>query len=459
MCGTVTDTANPQDVSPAPPPEEPEGSDPKADAAGSSKGIHSVGDFFRVAEIDTRLLGMVVALIIIWVGFNILSDGTFLTARNLWNLSVQTSVVAIMATGMVLIIVTRNIDLSVGSMLAAVGMAMALLQAEILPDWLGIGSPWIWPITLAAGLLLGVAIGALQGGVVAYIGVPSFIVTLGGLLVWRGVAWWMASGRTIAPMDETFQVFGGGARGTLGGTWTWIIGILGCIAVVLLLWNRRRARKRVGFEPRPMWAELLIGGVAIAAILGAVAVINSYPMPEALARRYAEENGIAWPPEGLTISLGLATPVLVVIVVGIAMHFVATRTRYGRYVYAIGGNPEAANLAGIKTRWTIVKTFMLMGLLVGVAAAVQIARLNAATCGLGTLAELYVIAAAVIGGTSLSGGVGTIPGAILGALVMQSLVSGMVLLGLDAPLQDIVVGVVLVVAVAVDSWYRRRVST
>ena len=455
----MTDTANPQDLSPAAPPPEDDPSQATDGSPAPSKGIHSIGDFFRVAEIDTRLLGMIVALIIIWIGFNILSGGTFLTARNLWNLSVQTSVVAIMATGMVLIIVTRNIDLSVGSMLAAVGMAMAILQAEILPDWLGIGSPWIWPITLVAGLLLGLAIGALQGTVVASVGVPSFIVTLGGLLVWRGVAWWMAICLSIEPMDDSFQIFGGGARGTIGGTWTWIIGILGCVGVVLLLWNRRRARIRVGFEPRPMWAEILIGGVAVATILGAVWVINSYPMPEALARRYAEENGIVWPPEGLTIPLGLATPVLVVLVVALVMNFTATRTRYGRYVYAIGGNPEAANLAGIKTRWTVVKTFMLMGLLVAVAAGVQIARLNAATSGMGTLAELYVIAAAVIGGTSLSGGVGTIPGAILGALVMQSLVSGMVLLGLDAPLQDIVVGVVLVVAVAIDSWYRRRVST
>ena len=453
MWGSVTDIKDPQELTPETPPEG-SGTD-----SSTSSGINSIGDFFRTAEIDTRLLGMIVALIVIWVGFNILSGGTFLTPRNLWNLSVQTSVVAIMATGMVLIIVSRNIDLSVGSMLAAVGMAMAIIQVEILPDWIGLGSPWIWVITVAAGLLLGTAIGATQGAIVAYVGVPSFIVTLGGLLVWRGVAWWMASGRTIAPMDATFQIFGGGARGTIGGTWTWIIGILGCLGVIALLWNRRRNRIRVGFEPRPMWAEVGIGAVACLTILGAVAVINAYPMPERLARRYAEENGIPWPPEGLEISLGLATPVLVVIVVALAMNFIATRTKYGRYVYAIGGNPEAATLAGIKTRWTIVKTFALMGFLVGVAAAVQIARLNAATSGLGTLAELYVIAAAVIGGTSLSGGVGTIPGAVLGALVMQSLVSGMVLLGLDAPLQDIVVGIVLVAAVAIDSWYRRRVAT
>ena len=442
-----TDTAS---TAPPPPDAEPAAAPPTTRT--------TIGSLFRSAEIDTRLLGMVAALLIIWVGSNILSDGAFLTSRNLWNLSVQTSVVAIMATGMVLVIVSRNIDLSVGSMVAALGMAMALLQARYLPEIFDLGSPAIWIIAILAGLLLGILIGGLQGSIVAYIGVPSFIVTLGGLLVWRGVAWWMASGQTIAPMDKTFQLLGGGARGTIGGTWTWILGIAGCAGVVLLMWNRRRQRIRVGFTPRPMWAEITIGAIAIAVILGATAVINSYPMPEALARQYAADNGIAWPAEGLSIPLGLATPVLITIIVALVMNFIATRTRYGRYVYAIGGNPDAATLAGIKTRWTIVKTFALMGLLVGIASAVQIARLNAGTSGLGQLAELYVIAAAVIGGTSLSGGVGTIPGAVLGALVMQSLVSGMVLIGIEAPLQDIVVGVVLVAAVALDSYYRKRVA-
>jgi D-xylose transport system permease protein len=381
-----------------------------------------------------------------------------LTSRNLWNLSVQTSAVAIMATGMVLVIVTRNIDLSVGSMLAAVGVAMALLQTEILPDVFGRGSPWIWIVSLAAGIAMGAALGAFQGTIVAYVGVPSFIVTLGGLLVWRGLAWWLASGRTVAPMNEVFQLLGGGARGTIGGTWTWIVGFAASAGIVLLLWSRRRRRIRFGFDPRPVWAEILLGTIGVAVVLGATAVINSYPMPELLARKYAEDNGIVWPEGGLTIPLGLATPVLIVILVAIVMHFMATRTRYGRYTYAIGGNPEAAVLAGIKTKWTIVKTFMIMGILVGVAASVQIARLNAATSGLGQLAELYVIAAAVIGGTSLAGGVGTIPGALLGALVMQSLISGMVLMGVDAPLQDIVVGIVLVAAVALDNWYQRRVA-
>jgi D-xylose transport system permease protein len=362
-----------------------------------------------------------------------------------------------MATGMVLVIVSRNIDLSVGSMLAAVGMAMALLQAEILPDLWGFGHPLTWIVSLAAGLVLGAAIGAFQGFIVAYVRVPAFIVTLGGLLVWRGVAWAMASGRTIAPMDATFQLLGGGSRGTVGGSTTWFIGAFACAGIVALLVNGRRRRRKYDFTLRPVWADTALAVIGCGVVLGSVAVINAYPMPVNLARQYAEEQGITFT-EGLEIPLGLANPVLIMIGIAILMTFVATRLRFGRYVFAIGGNPEAAELGGIKTRWTIVRTFMVMGILVAVAAAVQTARLNAAVSGLGQLAELYVIAAAVIGGTSLLGGVGSIPGAVLGALVAQSLNSGMVLMGVDAPLQDIVVGIVLVVAVALDTIYRRRVT-
>ncbi len=418
----------------------------------------SPAGLLRSMELDPRLFGMLIALAVIWIVFNIWSDGTFLTPRNLWNLSVQTAVVGIMATGMVMVIVTRNIDLSVGSMLAVIGMFMALLQAEWLPQWFGFDQPYTWLITLAAGIALGAAIGAFQGSIVAYLGVPAFIVTLGGLLVWRGVAWWMASGRTIAPMDTNFQLLGGGSRGTIGGTWTWVLAGIACVGIVGLLINGRRRRRKFEFTLRPVWADVTIGLVGCTAVIASAWVINSYPMPPGLARKYAEENGIVYPEGGLNIPLGLANPVLILIVVGLIMTFVATRVSFGRYVFAIGGNPEAADLSGIKTRWTIVRVFMVMGILVAIAAAVQTARLNAATSGLGQLAELYTIAAAVIGGTSLAGGIGTIPGAMLGALVAQSLQSGMVLIGVDAPVQDIVVGIVLVVAVALDSLYRRRLK-
>ena len=414
--------------------------------------------FLAATEIDTRLLGMIGALALIWVVFNIISGGLFLTPRNLWNLSVQTASVAVMATGMVLVIVTRNIDLSVGSMLGFVGMIMGVMQAEILPQFLGFGHPALWLIVLIVGIALGAAIGALQGVVIAYLKVPAFIVTLGGFLVWRGAAWWVTMGRTVAPMDQTFQLLGGGPTGAIGFWPSWIVGALACAGIVLMIYFARRQRRRFGFPLRPMWAEGTLAGLGCGAVLAAVWVANSYPWPVRIAERYAEANGIPIPEGGLIIAHGIAIPVLVAVGVAVLMTFVARRVRFGRYVFAMGGNPEAADLAGINTRLVTVKVFALMGALVGIAAAISIARLNAATNALGTLSELYVIAAAVIGGTSLAGGVGTVAGAMLGALVMQSLQSGMVLIGLDSPLQSIVVGIVLVFAVWLDTLYRHRAN-
>jgi D-xylose transport system permease protein len=416
----------------------------------------SPGGILRRMEIDPRLFGMLAALAVIWAVFEIWSDGIFISPRNLWNLSLQTSAIGIMATGMVLVIVTRNIDLSVGSMLAVIGVTMALLQVRWLPDWLGLGNPWIWVISLAAGILLGAAIGGFQGVIIAYVGVPAFIVTLGGLLVWRGVAWALSKGQTIAPMDQTFKLLGGGGNATIGGTATWVLAGLASLGLIAALVLGRRRRVKYGFALRPIWADIVIGAVGTGAVLLAAWYLNQYYMPENLARRFVEQSGGTY--TGQQIPLGLANPVVIFIVVGLVMTFVATRTRFGRYVFAIGGNPEAAELGGIKTRWTIVKVFIVMGVLTAISAAVLTARLDAATSGLGTLAELYVIAAAVIGGTSLAGGIGTVPGAMLGALVAQSLQSGMVLIGVEAPIQDIVVGIVLVVAVALDSLYRRRVA-
>src|SRR5437867_2067226 len=332
----------------------------------------------RSIEVDTRMLGMVAALIIIWVSFGLVSGGTFLTARNLWNLSVQSASIAIMATGMVLVIVSRNIDLSVGSMLGFLGYTMAMFQAVWIPQSLGLGleQPFTWVVTLVLGIALGAAVGGIQGFVVAYGGVPSFIVTLGGLLIWRGLIFRYAQGQTIAPLDTTFQMLGGGTVGTrvgaLGEWPSWILGVVICLVIAYTLIASRRRRRRYGFPVRPMWAEVLVGAVACGVVLGTVWVANSYPLPPS--------------------------------------------------------------------------------------AAVQTARLDAAVTSLGVQNELDVISAAVIGGTSFAGGIGTVPGAILGAVVMQSLRSGMVLLLVDSPTQDIVVGIVLVVAVGLDTVVRRRVS-
>ena len=414
----------------------------------------------RSADVDTRLFGMLIALAIIWIGFNIVSGGTFLTARNLWNLSVQSASIAIMATGMVLVIVSRNIDLSVGSLLGLVGYTMAMLQTAWLPETLGLGleHPLTWIITVAAGLVLGAVLGGLQGFIVAYGGIPSFIVTLGGLLVFRGIIFLYAQGQTIAPLDSTFRKIGGGPTGSLGEWGSWVVGIVACVLVVVGLVLARRRQATHGFQVRPMWATALLAVVAVVVILGMVAIANSYPWPPALAEQYAAQNGIDVPPGGLIIPTGIAYPVLIMVAVGIVMTYLAERRRFGRNVYAIGGNPQAAELSGINTKRTIMLTFAVIGVLTAVSATVQTARLNAAVTGLGVQNELDVISAAVIGGTSFAGGIGTIPGAILGAVVMQSLRSGMVLLRVDSPTQDIVVGIVLVAAVGLDAFLRRRAS-
>lgn len=417
--------------------------------------------FLRQTEIDSRLLGMVGALALIWIGFHLYGAivngfGAFLTARNLWNLSVQTASIGVMATGMVLVIVTRHIDLSVGSILGFTAMIMGVTQVNFLPDYLGLGSPWIWIITVLVGLAIGTLVGAFQGFLIAYLEIPAFIVTLGGLLVWRGAAFLVARGETISPVDSTFALLGGGPHGAIGATGSWIVGLLACAGIIALIISGRRQRIRFGFPLRPMWAEIFLTILGCGLIVGFVLLVNSYPWPVGIVRQYARANDITIPEGGLFISHGFAIPVLILIAVGIMMTFLATRTRFGRYVFAIGGNPEAAELAGVNTRWVTLKIFALMGCLCAISAVIASARLNSATNALGTLDELYVIASAVIGGTSLGGGIGTIYGAILGALVMQSLQTGMVLIGFDAAIQQLVVGAVLVFAVWVDTMYRQR---
>jgi D-xylose transport system permease protein len=359
----------------------------------------------------------------------------------------------------VLIIVSRNIDLSVGSMLGFIGYTMAMVQTEWIPNSLdlGFGRWYTWIVAVVVGLGLGAGIGAVQGFIVAYAGVPSFVVTLGGLLIWRGLIFRYAQGQTLAPMDVNFQLLGGGPRGSLGEWRSWLLGGIACALIVLGIVVARRRRQRYHFAVRPLAVDIGIGVLGCVAVLGAIRwVFNGYTWPAQLASQYAERHGIVEPEGGLKIPTGVAYPVVILIGVAILMTYVAKRRRFGRYVYAIGGNPEAAVLGGIRVRKIIMLTFVLMGVLCGVSAVVQTARLNAAVTGLGVSNELDVISAAVVGGTSFAGGIGTIPGAVLGAVVIQSLRSGMVLLDLDSPTQDVVVGVVLIVAVGFDSWLRRR---
>ncbi|EYD72534.1 sugar ABC transporter permease [Limimaricola hongkongensis] len=414
--------------------------------------------FLSQLELDLRLLGMVGAFIAVCVVFNLLTDGRFLTPRNIFNLSIQTVSVAIMATGMVFIIVTRHIDLSVGALLATASAVMAMMQTRWLPDMMGLplghaALPWL---SILAGLITGAVIGAFQGWLVGYLTIPAFIVTLGGLLIWRNVGWYITSGQTIGPLDETFQAFGG-INGTLGAQWSWIFGLVAAAAAVLALISARRNKIGHGFPVKPVWAEAVVMAIIVGAILGFVAILNAYEIPSrVLARDFAARG--AEMPEGFTASYGIPYSVLLLIAVAVVMTVIARKTRLGRYIFATGGNPDAAELSGINTRLLTVKVFSIMGILVAISAVVASARLTNHSNDIGTLDELRVIAAAVIGGTALSGGIGTIYGAILGALIMQSLQSGMAMVGVDAPLQNIVVGTVLVAAVLIDIIYRRRVG-
>ena len=445
------------------------------------------GRFLRATEIDPRLLGMVGALLLIWLAFELYSAfvlgrpsmllgasqaeaNGFLTPRNLWNLSVQTAYIGIMATGMVLVIITRNIDLSVGSIMGMVGMYMGLLQVEYLTPALGLGHPAIWITTVIFGITMGALIGAFQGVLIAFLNIPSFIVTLGGLLVWRGAAFLVAGGKTIAPMDENFALIGGGSFGALGRTGSWIFGVIACVFVVWAFINARKSRHTHGFAQRPIWAETFVISLICAVIIGATAMVNSYIWPRGNIEKYytalgqevpecAKSNDTIYTDVCAQFGHGYAYPVLILIAVAIFMTILMTRTRFGRYVFAIGGNPEAAALSGINTRAMTVKIFALMGGLAGIAAVIGAARQNSATNAMGNLDELYVIAAAVVGGTSLAGGVGTIYGAIIGALILTSLQTGMVLIGFgDGSYQRIVIGIALVLAVWLDIVYRKRIK-
>ena len=388
----------------------------------------------RQADIDNRMLAMITALLIIWVTLNVMTDGIFFTARNMYNLAVQSSVVGIMATGMVLVIVCRHIDLSVGSVLGFTGMVIAYLQVHVFP----LGVAWNWPLTILCGLALGGLIGLWQGWWIAYRGIPSFVVTLAGLLMFRGAAYLVTDGRTVAPMDKSYQVLGGGIDGSIGATWSWILAGVAIAWMVINVVTTRRSCRKYGFKGKPLGAQLVLLAVGIALVCGFVMVMNAYTKPRT------------------EIPRGIPVPVLIMICVVVGMTLLTKVTRFGRYVFAIGGNPEATELAGIAVRKITTLVFMVMGLLCSVAAVITTARLNAGANSMGSLAELNVIAAAVIGGTSLAGGQGTIAGAILGAVIMQSLDSGMVLLGISSAMRQVVIGAVLIIAVWFDVAYNKN---
>lgn len=398
--------------------------------------IVTSGDMRRwldAVEIDTRLLAMIGTLVVVGLFFNAVTGGLFLSPRNLYNLTLQTSVVAIMACGMVIVIVSRHIDLSVGSLLGMLGVLAAVVQVHLLPT----GAWYNWIISLTAALAAGALVGAFQGYWIAYRRLPSFIVTLAGLLAWRGGAWLLADGTNISPMDERFQMLGGGLEGAIGPVWSWVFGIVAIVAWTAVIVDGRARRKRLGLSARPFAVDAGIVILFAAAVIAFVMAMNSYLHP------------IRKTPMGIPI------PVLIVSVVVVIISVMSTMTKFGRYIYGIGGSPEAAEFAGVNVKLVTLLIFVIMGVLCGLSASVSIARLNAAPTSLGSMEELSVIAAAVIGGASLAGGVGTAFGAIIGALIMQSLRNGMVLIGIQSSVQQLILAAVLILAVWFDVSYQQ----
>jgi D-xylose transport system permease protein len=376
---------------------------------------------------DLRLALMGAVLAVMALAFHALT-GTFLTPENLYNIAQQTAVVGIVATAMALVLVARQIDLSVGSTLGVVGVLIAFLMYT---------QQWHWVPAVLAGLAVALVIGLYQGWLTAYLGVPSFVVTLGGLMSFRGAAFLVADGKTQPVTDSTFLLFGGGLEGSLGPAASWVLGLAGCAVLIAATLQRRRAQAARGETARPLGFELALLLLFCALVLGFVATMNAYTLAEGRAGQ------------------GVPVPVLIWAVVTGFVAFIARKTRFGRYVYAIGGNPEAARLVGIPVRRVLLQLFLLLSVLVTIAAVVAVSRLNAGTNSLGLNQELYVVAAAVIGGVALSGGSGTVPGTVLGALIIQFLDSGLLLLDVPIGWRMVIVGQVLIVAVVFDVLYRR----
>ncbi|HEV2763005.1 MAG TPA: sugar ABC transporter permease [Pyrinomonadaceae bacterium] len=373
---------------------------------------------FRVNTDALRAYTMVFALVVIWVYFHYATDGIFLDARNFSNLMRQTAVTGIAAVGMLMVIVTGNIDLSIGSLLGFVGVLAGALQGE--------AHGWGLVPTLLVAVGVAVIMGEVQGALVAYANIPAFIVTLGGLLAWRGVALGMARGETIPVRAPGFKEIG---QQYVSPAIGYVIAALAVAAVVWLSVRRHRARRRYGLEGASTLSLAARVAVPSLVIVTFIWFLNSYA--------------------------GVPVPVIILIVVALAGAFLTQNTTFGRYLYAIGGNPEAARLSGINVRNYVWAVFAIMGALVGVASVIYTARVGAAAPDAGNLLELDAIAACVIGGTSLMGGRGTVFGACLGALFMASLDNGMQLLGVHNYTQFITKGAILVAAVGLDMLGRK----
>lgn len=355
-----------------------------------------------MTKISLQTLGMLGALILVWVAFAFATDGVFLSPRNLALLSRQMAVTAMATTGIVLMIVSGQIDLSVGSMAGLCGAVAAMGCTS-----LGLG---VAPAIVLA-VFLGAVLGLSQGVVVARFGVPPFIVTLGGMLIFQGILLGLTKGISIVPPEGFLRI----GQEFLPKSATWALGFVGA---AICLWQGRRGK------------GLLLWGTAALASIGVAVLFNAYQ--------------------------GLPLPVLLMLLLATLFWVIAEHTAFGRQLYAIGGNRDAAFYAGVPITKRLIAIFTIMGAVSALAGVVLTARVGAASSDAGKMLELDAIAAAVIGGTSLLGGRGRVWGAILGATVMASLDNGMSLMNTEAFWQPIIKGIILVAAVTADLQFRHR---
>jgi len=371
-------------------------------------------------KFDMRTLTMVAVLILLWIFFTFAtSEGfrelgtSFLSTRNLSNLMRQMTTAGIMGISMVLVIVTGGIDLSAGAVVGFIGCVAAWLQVY--------GNMGTLP-TILISLALSVLVYVLQGSLISYVSLAPFIVTLGGQLVFKGMILVVTKGSTIAPLQESLLYFG---QAYVSKPISLLIGIAAMALLLLNELQRRASKQKHGTLTEPMQAMLVRWGLFSAGILAAVLIMNNYR--------------------------GMPVPVLIMFVLTLLLTIIADRTTFGRSIYAIGGNLDAARYSGINVRKNLLLVYCIHGLMVGVAGLIMAARLNASTTNVANMSlELDAIAAAVIGGTSMTGGVGRVAGAILGALIMATIDNGMSMMNLEAFWQYIVKGIILVAAVWFD---------
>ena len=359
-----------------------------------------------------KILALLIAVAIIWIFFHIKTDSAFITPGNLSNLFRQMSITGMLACGMVFVIIAGEIDLSVGSQLGLLGGVVALLTVNH-----GWGT---WP-AIGAVLVLGLLIGAFNGFVVTKMRVPSFIVGLGGMLAFRGVVLYITGSSTIAPAPDDLISLGQGFVPPSISRW---IGALIFLGMAVLTARRRVRRAKLGLQQGALWIDIARVLAIGLLIFGFVRILN-------------DANGIPIP---VMILLGLLA----------VFTYVSTQTVFGRHIYAVGGNMEATRLSGVNVARVKLVVFALMGLMCAFAGIITVARTGSGSPSAGTGGELDAISACFIGGTSMRGGSGTVYGALIGALVMASLDSGMQLMDVDTSWQMIIKGVILALAVWVD---------